>query len=117
MQLFGTALTRATRDPLRATSRGGALAYGGGPERTVADQMRFDGFGWALVECFLVFAGEGWSERMYAVMEHTGNGAAAVYYVFILVFGQCVFRAPPISQPPKPLNRRVAAPNPARRGV
>ena len=62
-------------------------------ERTVADTMRFDGFGWALIECFLVFAGEGWSERMYAVMEHTGNGAAAVYYVFILVFGQCVSRA------------------------
>ena len=52
-------------------------AGGGGPERTVADQMRFDGFGWALVECFLVFAGEGWSERMYAAMRGADPGAPA----------------------------------------
>ena len=88
MQLFGTELTRETRSPVRSSWTGdGAYEYGGLP-RSESDTMRFDGFGWALIECFLVIAGEGWSSRMYAVMEHTGNGAAAVFYVFIVIFGQ-----------------------------
>ena len=41
-----------------------------------------------MIECFQILAGEGWSARMYAVMEATDSFAPALYFVAILIFGQ-----------------------------
>ena len=50
--------------------------------------MRFDAFGFAMIECFMILAGEGWSSRMYAVMERRDHGAPAFYYIAEFIFGQ-----------------------------
>ena len=78
MQLFGQTFTSDTY--------GAARARGEYPR--VEDAMRFDAFGFAMIECFMILAGEGWSERMYAAMRGADHGAPAFYYIAILVFGQ-----------------------------
>ena len=52
--------------------------------------VRYDSFGWATLEAFQILAAEGWSARMYEVMQRTGSAMPALYYVCVFISGQYV---------------------------
>jgi len=95
MQLFGATFDGGRADDDVARDDAAGLVDDDELASSFADisvSMRFDSFGWAMIECFHVLCGEGWSGRMYAAMVRTGSGASFLYFVVILVFGQYVER-------------------------
>ena len=95
MQLFGATFDGGRADDDVARDDAAGLVDDDELASSFADIsvfMRFDSFGWAMIECFHVMCGEGWSGRMYAAMVRTGSGASFLYFVVILIFGQYVER-------------------------